>query len=60
MNLFDFWDVYDVSLWEKKFGRSTAYSCRTNVFMSKFLRKNILRKNKPQLKSEKLKQDILN
>ena len=28
-----FWDVFDVSLWEKNFGRSTAYSCRTNVFI---------------------------
>ena len=28
----NFWDVYDVNLQEKKFGRSTAYSCRTNFF----------------------------
>ena len=33
INLFYFWDVYDVNLWEKDFGRSTAYSCRTNVFI---------------------------
>ena len=26
-------DVYDVNLWENFFGRSTAYSCRTNVFI---------------------------
>ena len=26
------YDAYDVNVWEKKFGRSTAYSCRTNTF----------------------------
>ena len=31
--LFYFWDVYEVNLWEKNFGRSTAYSCRANVFI---------------------------
>ena len=34
IDLLYFWDVYGVSLWEKKFGRSTAYSCITNVFIS--------------------------
>ena len=29
----NFWDVYDVNLQEKKFGRSAAYSCRTNFFI---------------------------
>ena len=33
IDLFYFWDVYDVNLWEKHLGRSTAYSCRINVFM---------------------------
>ena len=33
IDLLYFWDVYDVNLWEKNFGRSTAYSCRTNVFI---------------------------
>ena len=33
IDLLYFWDVYDVSLWEKNFGRSTAYSCRTNIFI---------------------------
>ena len=33
IDLLYFWDVYDVSLWEKKFGRSSAYSCRTNIFI---------------------------
>ena len=33
IDLFYFWDVYDVNLWEKNFCRSTAYSCRTNVFI---------------------------
>ena len=28
-----FHDAYDVNLWEKNFGRSTAYSSRTNVFL---------------------------
>ena len=28
-----FYDVYDVNLSEKKFGRSTAYSCRANAFI---------------------------
>ena len=27
-----FYDAYDVNLWEKNFGESTAYSCRTNLF----------------------------
>ena len=27
-----FYDAYYVNLWEKNFGRSTGYSCRTNVF----------------------------
>ena len=27
-----FYDAYDVSVWEKNFGQSTAYSCR-NVFI---------------------------
>ena len=33
IDLLYFWDVYDINLWEKKFGRSTAYSCRTNIFI---------------------------
>ena len=33
IDLLYFWDVYDVNLWEKKFGKSTAYSCRTNIFI---------------------------
>ena len=28
-----FWEVYDVNLLEKNIGRSTVYSCRTNVFI---------------------------
>ena len=28
-----FWDVYDVNPWDNNFGRSTTYSCRTNVFI---------------------------
>ena len=28
-----FYDVSDVNLREKKLGRSTSYSCRTNVFI---------------------------
>ena len=28
-----FYDKYDVNLWENFFGRSTAYSCTTNVFI---------------------------
>ena len=33
IDLLYFWDVFDVSLWEKNFGMSTAYSCRTNIFI---------------------------
>ena len=33
IDLFYFWDVYDVNLLKKKFGRSMAYSCRANVFI---------------------------
>ena len=33
INLFYFWEIYDVNLWEKNFGRSTVYSCKTNVFI---------------------------
>ena len=33
IDLLHFWDVYDVNLWEKNFGRSMAYSCKTNVFI---------------------------
>ena len=33
IDLLYFWDVYDVSLWEKHFSRSTAYSCRTNILI---------------------------
>ena len=33
IDLLYFWDVDDVNLWEKKFCRSTAYSCRTNIFI---------------------------
>ena len=33
IDLLYFGDVYDVNLWEKAFGRSMAYSCRTNVFI---------------------------
>ena len=32
IDLLYFWDVYDVNLWEKNFGRSTAHSCRTYIF----------------------------
>ena len=35
IDLLYFWDVYDVNLWEENFGRSTACSCRTNVFQGK-------------------------
>ena len=28
-----FYDAYDINLWKNNFGRSTAYSCRTNVFI---------------------------
>ena len=33
IDLLSFWDVYNANLLEKNIGRSTAYSCRTNVFM---------------------------
>ena len=33
IDLLYFWDVYNVNLREKKFGRRTAYSCRTNIFI---------------------------
>ena len=34
IGLLYFWDVYDVNLRENKnFGRSTSYSCRTNVYI---------------------------
>ena len=33
IDLLYFWAVYDVNLWEKNFGRSTASSCRTNIFI---------------------------
>ena len=33
IDLLYFWDVFDVNLREKNVGRSTAYSCRTNVFI---------------------------
>ena len=33
IDLLYFWDVYDVNLSEKTFGRSMAYSCRTNIFI---------------------------
>ena len=33
IDLLYFWDVYDVDPWEKNFGRSTAYSGRTNIFI---------------------------
>ena len=33
IDLYYFWDVYDVNLWEKNLGKSTAYSCRTNAFI---------------------------
>ena len=36
-----FWDFYNVNLSEKSFGRSTAYSCRTNIFLYNFI---VLRK----------------
>ena len=41
IDLLYFWDVYDINLREKKFGRSTAYSCRTNALYN-FI---VLRKN---------------
>ena len=31
--LLNFYDAYDVNLWEKKLGKSTAYSCRTTDFI---------------------------
>ena len=34
IGLLYFWKVYDVNLWEKCFGRSTAHSSRTNIFIS--------------------------
>ena len=34
IDLLYFWDVCDINLWGKSFnGKSTAYSCRTNVFI---------------------------
>ena len=42
IDLLYFWDVYDINLWEKNFGSSTAYSCRTNIFYINFI---VLRKN---------------
>ena len=33
IDLLYFWDVYNVTLGEKKFGRRTSYSCRTNIFI---------------------------
>ena len=35
-----FYDAYDVNLWEKKFGKSTTYSCRTNVLIELLWKKN--------------------
>ena len=50
-----FYDAYDANLWGKKFGRSTAYSCRTNVFIEFHF---FMKKNKTQLKTKQLKQNI--
>ena len=38
-----FYDIYDVNLGGKKFGRSTAYSCRVKVFVEfhNFMKKRI-------------------
>ena len=33
IDLLYFWEVYDINLLEKKIGRSTVYSCRTNAFI---------------------------
>ena len=42
MDLFYFWDFYNVNLWEKNFSRSKAYSCRKmSLYNFIVLRKNI-------------------
>ena len=38
IDLLYFWDVYDVSLWEKNFGRSASYSCLIQISLYKFYR----------------------
>ena len=39
--LLHFYDAHDGNLWEKNFGRTTSYSCRTNVFIEfhRFMKK---------------------
>ena len=33
IDLLYFWDVCDINLWEKGFGKSMAYSCGTTIFI---------------------------
>ena len=39
-----FYNAYNVNLWEKFFGRSTAYLCKTNVFVKFYLLIIIIKK----------------
>ena len=51
-----FYDAYDINLWEKTFGRSIAYLCRTNVFIK--FHHLTKKQQQTQLKTEQLKQNI--
>ena len=57
IDLLYFWDVYGVNLREKNFGRSKAYSCRTDVLISF---RHFKGKKWTQMKTKRVKQDILN
>ena len=50
-----FCDGYDVNLWQKKFSRSTAFSCRVNAFMEFH---HFMKKEYTQLKTKQLEQNI--
>ena len=58
--LLHFYNAYNVNLWEKNLDRSTAYSCRTNVFHQSFIIgfHQFMKKDKIQLKTKQLKQNI--
>ena len=57
MFLLDFYNAYDINLWENNFGRSMAYSWRKNLFI-KF--HEFVKNELTQLKTTQLKQNILN
>ena len=50
-----FYDTYGINLWENTFGRSTAYSCRTDSFIEFH---HFMKKEKTQLKTKQRKQNI--